>query len=412
MTDNTIDRSAADRRGTIVIIVGTAVSAMSVLVYEAIAGRSLGAEGFAPIGVLWTIGFMVFTVLMLPVEQFITRLLVLAGGAAGAVAARSRLIVLVLGGAVVVGVAFAWLSVDQFFAGNPTWVWIVLTIMITRAALASARGFLAGRRRFAAYGAAVAMEGLTLVVLAAGAALADLGATSYGWAMAVAPLTVFVLRPFRPAAWSGPVHSEGVSASAFLGWLLVATASAQLVLAGGPIVVGLIGGSSAAVSVFFVTFTLFRGPITSAYNLVARVLPDFTAMAAQGRTAELHRWAWRLLTGGLALAALSAAAAGILGADIVGAIYGSEFTPTSLVAALGGAGVGAGLAVLFVQQIYVAAGSTRSLAAGWLAALAIAAGAIAFTAASDPVLRVAVGFAAGEIAALLILGLGVALGRR
>jgi len=72
-----------DDFGTIAMLVGTAISAISVLIYQPVAGRALGTDGFAPIAVLWTMMFVIYTVLMIPIEQFITRKLVVTGGGHG-----------------------------------------------------------------------------------------------------------------------------------------------------------------------------------------------------------------------------------------------------------------------------------------------------------------------------------------
>lgn len=404
------EQQRAEKRGTATIVAGTAAGALAVLVYEVIAGRALGTDGFAPIGVLWTVGFIVFTVLMLPIEQYITRTLILAGGDGKAVRRHGPLIASVLATATIAGIAFSALAVDRFFDGDRQFVLVVAALLVTRSALVTARGFLAGHRRFGAYGIAITLEGAALVGGALVASLASAEAPAYGWAMALAPLTVFVLRPFRKPAALGPARDEDVSPSYFLGWLLVATAAAQLILAGGPIVVSLIGGSPEEVSIFFVTFTLFRGPITSAYNLVARVLPDFTAMASDHRIDDLHRWARRLVAGGAAFAAFGFVAAFLIGPLIVAAIYGDEFEPSALVSGLGGAGVGAGLAVLFVHQIYVARGHTRRLAATWLASLALATAIVALSP-GDAIVRVAAGFAGGELGALVVLGVMASVDR-
>ena len=188
----------------------------------------------------------------------------------------------------------------------------------------------------------------------------------------------------------------------FLGFYVVASAASQLVIAGGPIVVGLIGGTSAAVSVYFITFTLFRGPITSSYSLIARVLPDFTRLAVSGEQQQLATWSRRFAAGGVVLGIAGFAVAGLLGPWIITVLYGAEFAPDRTAAALGGAAVGAGLAALFSGQVLVGRGRTGMLAGSWIVALFAATIAV-FIVDAAAVTRVAAGFAAGEAIALAML---------
>jgi O-antigen/teichoic acid export membrane protein len=76
MTMNTSSDKARDNRGTLLIVLATAGSAVAVLIFQAVASRSLGTDGFAPIAVLWTVMFLLYTVLQLPAEQHLTRALV------------------------------------------------------------------------------------------------------------------------------------------------------------------------------------------------------------------------------------------------------------------------------------------------------------------------------------------------
>jgi O-antigen/teichoic acid export membrane protein len=382
---------------------GTVVSIVTVLLFQVIAGRSLGAEAFAPIGVVWTVSFMVYTVFMIPVEQFITRRLALAHGNAEALAPSRVLLMSVIGVAIAIGVGFVLATVDRLFAGITAFVVLALALLVTRALLAIGRGFLAGRRRFTAYGGTLAAEGLVLLIAAAVVAAIHPTTLSFAAAMVLSPLVILLFRPFHTTTVTEPWVADNEAPVAFLGFLILATGASQVVIAGGPVVVGLIGGGAAAVSSIFVTFTLFRGPITSAYNLVARVLPDFTALAARGRAHVLTVWAHRITWAGYVLAVLGFTAAYLIGPAIIRVLYGAEFEPDAAVAGLAGAGVGAGLAVLFVAQIYVATGATRALAGRWLLALLIAGAAVAFGPGSAQA-RVALGFAVGELAALSALG--------
>ncbi len=392
-----------DGLGTIAMLAGTAVSALAVLVYQPVAGRALGTDGFAPIAVLWTTMFVIYTVLMIPAEQFITRRLVVTGGGPGWMGSDLRVVISVLAIGWLLGTAFVFATLDTFFNGEIIFVVITGALLVTRGVMATGRGLLAGRRRFVAYGGTLAAEAATILVLALVAASISPTTVTFAGALIIGPLTILAFRPWH---FSGDRIATGESvdtATRFLGWLVVATAASQVVIASSPIVVGFIGGSAAAVSIVFATFTLFRGPVTSAYNLVARVLPDFTDLSVRGEFEVLARWRHRIAIGGSVLALLGAVAAYFIGPWIIELLYGAAFEPPRMVAALGGAGVGAGLGALFVGQIFIASGRTKGLAGGWIVSLVLAAIAV-IAVPVDPMLKIAWGFAVGETAALIILG--------
>lgn len=385
------------------MLIGTGISAVSVLIYQLVAGRSLGTDGFAPIAVLWALMFVIYTVLMVPVEQFITRRLVVSGGRKGWLGGDRRIVTLILGAGWLLGVGFVAATLTTFFHGEPIFALVTAVLLASRAVMAVGRGMLAGRRRFVAYGGSLAAEALTLLVLGLLVASVSPTTVAFSWALIVGPLTVVAFRPWAAGGGSLAKADRADGSATFLGWLITATAASQVVIAGGPVLVGLVGGTATSVSIVFVTFTLFRGPVTSAYNLVARVLPDFTQLSVSGGESGLAQWRYRIAVGGCVLALVGAIAAYFVGPWIIELLYGTEFGPPRMVAALGGSGVGAGLGALFVGQIFIASGRTRHLAFGWIASLAIAA--IVVTAVPmDPMHKIAWGFAVGEIAALIILG--------
>jgi len=392
-----------DNRGTVAIVAATAVSALAVLVFQAVASRSLGTDGFAPIAVLWTVMFLLYTVLQLPAEQHLMRALVVT---------RSRddlrSVYKAMAGAfslaLVIGTVFTAATVDRFFEGRWEFVPIIAAIVVSRSIMSTARGSLAGHRRFAAYGATIAVEAAALFVGGIAVATLDGGAVGFAAVMFLAPLATLLMRPFAPIEGHGARPDVEPQPPSFLAWLILATAASQAIIAGGPIAVSFIGGSATAVSIFFTSFALLRGPITSAYNLVARVLPDFTELAHSDEPYRLWRWGPRLVIFGLAVAAIGALGAGLFLRPLVGAIYGESFRPPQLAAIFGGASIGLGLGALFATQMYSAAAKGRRLAAGWLVALAAA---VAFLALSDlePITRTAAAFGVGEATGLILLGL-------
>jgi len=399
------------RDGTGAIIAATALTALAVYLFQVIVGRSLGVEGFAPLGVLWTISFMVFTVLYLPVEQYVTRRLILGGGRWSSDQRASLTVAVPLMAGVVIGGVFVLATLDRFFEGNPVFVLVIIALLATRSGSVLGRGFLGGRRRFHAYGAAIALEAIVMVSLITLVALIQPTTVAFAVVMPIAPLAVFVTRPFSTTV-ELPVLSDSIPAgSAGLGALVIATAASQMILASGPVVVGFIGGTAAAISVIFVTFTLFRGPVTSSYNLVARVLPDFTALAAVDDERQLDRWAVGIGMAGVAMAALFGVLGWLLGPRVIEVLYGGEFVPSQLVAGLAGAAVGLALASLFLNQIYVARGDTPRLAVIWITALLVSVLTLVLVS-EEPVVRVAVAFVVGEAAAMVLLVAGSTLPRR
>lgn len=402
MANPRTDRSR-DNRGTWVIVGATAASAIAVLVFQAVASRTLGTEGFAPIAVLWTVMFLLFTVLQLPAEQHLTRALVVTRSAKD----LRRVYRAMFGAfavAIVVGVAFTWLTIDRFFEGELIYVAITAAIVVARSIMSTARGSLAGHRRFAAYGATIAFEGGTLLLGGIVVMVAGGRAPAFAIVLVLAPLATLLTRPFAPIEGQGNRANLEPQPASFLAWLVLATAASQAVIAGGPIAVSFIGGSTAAVSIFFTSFALLRGPITSAYNFVARVLPDFTELAHSDDPHRLWRWGPRLVAFGAVVAILGAVGAGLFLRPLVGAIYGDAFRPPQLAAVFGGASIGLGLGALFATQMYTAAAEGARLAAGWLIALAAA---LTFLGLSnlEPITRTAAAFGVGEAVGLVLLGL-------
>jgi len=389
--------------GTGLIVVATAISALAVLGYQAIASRTLGTDGFAPIAVLWTVMFLIYTVIQLPAEQHLTRALVVTRDQTSLTRVRRDMLgAFGLGAAI--GVGFVILTLDRFFDSNGWFVVITLGIMVSRSLMAAGRGSLAGHRRFGGYAASIALEAIGLIGGGILAAILDLPTVAFAVVLVFAPLVTLLARPFAPIEGHGRAPQIEAQPGSFLVWLILATTASQLIIAGGPIAVSFVGGTAAAVSIYFTSFALLRGPVTSAYNLVARVLPDFTELAQGDDPARLWKWAPRITVAGLGLAVLGAIGSGLVLRPLIEVIYGEAFVPPQLAATLGGAGVGLGLGALFATQLYSASAKGALLAAGWAASLVLSIGVLVVLN-LDPIDRVATAFVVGEGTGLLLLGL-------
>ncbi len=389
--------------GTAAMVTGTLVAGVGNYAYQLIGGRVLGPDRFAPIGSLLTIHFLVFITVLLPVEQLIIRAITIRKGLTRATVLTGRATVVAATAlAFVVGV----LGKDRLFAGDIRFAYLSAATVMTHALFVHGRGTLAGTRRFRTYGEASGGASIVRLAVAVVVAIAADSALGFGAALAAGPL-VILLWPTSLRIASIP--NQSTEPARFLGTFILAAATSQVLLLAGPLVAGFLGGTPVLISVVFVTFTLARAPLTFGYNLIARVLPPFTAMAERGEDAQLNRWVGRLLTSGIVLAIPAAFLGFWLGPPLVEALFGAGFRPDPAFAALASAGVTLAGASLFLGQVLVARGHTGKLALSWTMGLVGAAAGL-LIARGAPDYRIGVAFLAGEIAAAVALAMLAARG--
>lgn len=389
--------------GTPYILGGTVVASLSAYVFQVVGGRALGPEDFAPVSALLTVHFLVFTVLLLPIEQFEIRRVTL-DRTGGKVA-----IGWVVAGGAVAATAFTYLARHEYFEGEAMYAVIGLVTVAGNALMALGRGHLAGVRRFRAYGLVSAAVGSFRVLLALGFLALVSNGLSLGWALALAPFLVLAWRPFRidrsPERSRTP---EG--AGRFLTGFVLASAASQVLLLLAPMAVQIFTHAPEVLSIVFVTFQLFRAPIVLTQNMLARLLPPFTGLANAGMETALRKWALRFGLTALLLAPVAAVGGGALGPPVVRLLFGPEFEPSWQVAALAAAGMVISAMSLLAGQVLVARGRTMLLAFAWVIGFLLAVVAL-IPSGADPALRVSWAFVIGETGALAAI-VAAAAGRR
>jgi O-antigen/teichoic acid export membrane protein len=390
---------AGDKRGfrapgTTFMIAGGLIGALGAYVFQLIGGRALGTADFAPVSVLWTTFFILATVLLVPVEQYVTR--EVASGRK-ALPTDLRPAAVMAGVGAVLGGGFVALTLDELFRGDPQYIAQIVLLMAGYGLLMTAKGVLAGRRRFAEVGWVLIVEtgarlaaGIVAVVLVA-------NAVSLGWAMVIGGFSVLALRWWRHDA--GDPNQPPTQAGRFLAGYAGGTSSSQLLLAGAPLGVAALGGSDALISIIFFTFTIYRAPLTLIFALQGRILPFLVGLAGENRRSELVRIAKWVYRGGLMLTLAAAAVGWFVGPDVMRVLLGAEFAPTQVVAMFAAAGVIAAAAAQVTSQVLVAEGRTTRLAWAWFVGLVLAV-VVTLIAGGGPDTRVAMGFGAGELTAL------------
>ena len=260
------------------------------------------------------------------------------------------------------------------------------------------KGLLAGHRKFGLVGWSMIGESVGRLLLAVAFLAVSTGATSLGWAMALGSFTVLGSRFWR---FDHQAESGSLAvATRFLGVYVLASAASQTLLAGAPLAVLALGGSAEMISVAFVTFTLYRAPLTLTYLLQGRLLPYLVRMTETGDRTESDRLVTWLLWAGAGLCLAGALTGYLVGPDVVQLLLGGEFRPSSDVAALVAGGVVAAVTVQVVGQFLVAQGRTLALTVVW--SLGLASAILLLLALSDleHLTRNALAFAVGEVVAL------------
>lgn len=380
--------------GTARMIAGSLVGAVAAYLFQVVGTRRLGEIAFAPIAVLWTVFFIVATVTLVPLEQFVTREVGRGRRVLRSDRAVMTLILVLTGSALAV---FVYLTRDGLFGGEPIFALQAFLLTVGYGSMQIGKGILAGHRQFANYGVLLGLEGI--VRLGAGIVFLLFFATpvALGWAMVAAPAAVLFLRPWRQDRET-IVGVVATPARGFLGSYFAGAAASQLLLAGAPLGVAALGGSEGLRSIMFVTFTLYRAPLTLIYNLQGRVLSLLVRLESG---VEIRRWIVRVTVLGIGLIALAGFVGLVVGPGVVGLLYGEEFRPMALVAAFAAAGMIAASITQILSQALVAGGSTGELAGAWVGGLVVGLGAMTLWS-GPPDVRVAAGFFIGEIVALAL----------
>ncbi len=388
--------------GTVWMIVGSLIGAVAAYLFQFLGTRALGDEGFAPIGALWTSLFVIATIVLVPLEQFATR-----------EASRNRHVwshdrwvwVALIGAGFVLGIAFVWATDQRFFGGEPIYIVQIGVMMIGYGILFLGRGILAGQRRFSSVGILLATESVLRLTVAFIILETGGDAVALGWSMVAGPLMVLIV-PFWRSPGGDPVGERTESPSRFLAAYASGTAASQILLAASPLAVSFLGGTAALFSVVFVTFTLFRAPLTLIYSLQGRLLSMLVRFIDQGQRRRVRTFSSQVAVGGLVLTALAWQVGRLIGPDIISFLFGPEFDPSGEVTGLVAAGMVAASAAQITGQVLVAEGATGRLANAWAVGLVLALVALVGLD-GEPDVVVAASFALGELGALCMVGFTV-----
>jgi O-antigen/teichoic acid export membrane protein len=366
--------------GTWVLSVAMVASGILTYAFHVLAARTLGADAYGQIAVLWGAMFLVAIVVFRPIEQTTSRAVAdrLARGeevrsvtrAAGSMAA---LLLIAIGVAAVLG----WHTISsRLFLGDNWMTGLLVAGVVAYGLSYVVRGLLGGTRWFAGYSVGLMADGVVRLAVAlpllayASRFVAGAAVVAAGLAGALVPVLVG-RRRLAAVGRGGP----GVPFRLREGLRFAAPASViawvdQLLVNGGPLLVIAAGGARATHSagVVFAATMLVRAPVYVFQGLAAALLPNFTHMQARESSRRLGSAVAQtvafMLAGGVVIAAAMAAA----GPESMRFLYGGDFAASRVGLICLGAGVGLYLAASTISQALLALDRGAGAALGWAAA--------------------------------------------
>jgi hypothetical protein len=390
---------------TVTVALAALANGMAAFGFNLVATRQIDADMYAGIGVLWTLQYLWIAIGVTAIEAYTTRTVVLAQNRPSDLARFVRALTV---GLVLVAGATAALSLTlrtQLFDGAMLFAPIAAALVLTYGLYGVVRGEAAGRQRFFLYATLTAGESVLRLIFAV-----------IFFAVSSRPELVYLVFPAGPllmllAAFTPKTRARNQTgepvvrepASRFFMSAIGANTAVQLLIAGGPLFLVVLGAQPAAIAIFFTTQTAARLPLSIAINGgLSRLLPPLIETVQRGDATTFRRHA---ITIGIAVVGttIAALAGGIqFGPALLDILFGADFRPEALFTATIFAGAVLTFGGLFVNQLYIALGQEKRLTPVWWSCLTVAALAAAFTT-GDVGLRVAVSFSVATLAASLWL---------
>lgn len=380
----------------------TLASGVLAYAFHILAARTLGADGYGRIAVLWGAMFLVAIVLFRPIEQTASR--TIADRIARGWETRSVVVSATMVAAAALAVAtIALLALyepitSSLFDGDGTLTLMLVAGVVTYGLSYVVRGLLGGIRWFAGYGLNLVFDGaarllvaLPLIVVAS-SGLAGAAMVAAGLAGAAIPLWVGrrrlrVLRERRPGERFRPASTLAFAAPA-----AVIAGADQIVVNSSPVLVVLAGGTAATAGVVFAATMLVRIPVYIFQGVAASILPNLTRLHATDDGPAFRAAVWRTVAILIGLAGVLAVGAMAIGPHALQIVYGPDFDAGRAALGLLGVGVGLYLAASTVSQALLAQDRGPAAALAWAVAAVLFVG-VFFLLPGSELMRIAVAFA-------------------
>jgi O-antigen/teichoic acid export membrane protein len=406
--------------GARILSVGIAATGVLTFAFFSIASHVLPAVDAKRIDLLWSVMFVIISVIYRPIEQLLSRTIA-DRRARGHERQSMRVPMTIQAGFALIFLAVALplhgTVVAGVFDGSQALYWVLVVGTLAYAASYFARGWLAGHQYFGLYGGLVLMEATSRVAFALAVAVGIAsGQSAVALGIAAAPfVSLFVV----PAAFARTRSSTAVSSPP------VGSGSAELSLRGGTgfavavsgiqlaeqtllnaavLTVAATSANRALAGIVFNVLLITRAPLQLFQAIQTSLLPHLAGLEAGGGGQAGFARTIRVTL--LAIAGFAGAAAvGMLaiGPFAMSHLFGQHFAYDRFGLALIAVGMGLHLTAGALNQAALARGQARVAAATWLGAATVFVVWMIAPVVGDQLLRVELGYsgAAGLLALAL-----------
>jgi O-antigen/teichoic acid export membrane protein len=434
--------------GARILSIGIASTGVLTFAYFSIASHVLGEESAKLLDVLWSVMFVIISVIYRPIEQLLSR--TIAERRARGSAAHTLRVPMLLQASfaltfLVVALALHGELVNHVFQRQGALYDVLVVGTMAYAASYFARGWLAGHQRFGLFGGLVLMESISRISFAIAVALGlASGQTAVALGIAAAPFVSLVVVPAafarrrgdRPptggateptgrrtsitvdeadAALAGP-GTEGVQETAahdelslrrgggFAVWVSSIMLSEQTLLNAAVLTVDATSRNGVLAGIVFNVLLIARAPLQLFQAIQTSLLPHLTGLEA---TAGHDAFARAIRLTILAIAGFAAAVA--LGLLLVGpyalehVFFGQVYRYDRFGLALIGVGMGLHLTSGALNQAALARDRARAAAGCWLSAAVVFVAWMLTSPVSEQLLRAEIGYAGATALLALML---------
>jgi O-antigen/teichoic acid export membrane protein len=392
-----------------ILSIGVATTGLVTFAFFSLASHALSEVDYKGISVLWSVMFLVISLIYRPGEQLLARTIAMerAQGRSGGHPLRVAVTIQLAFAVVFLAIALAFRTriEQEVFDGSATLYWVLVVGVLAYAASYFARGWLAGHQLFGLWGGLVLMEALSRCLFALAAALGIAhGQDFVALGIAAAPLVSLVVVPLalrgRAAeGGDGPGELTLRGGAGFAGAVLLVMAAEQALLNGPILIVDATSSNAALAGFAFNVLLITRAPLQLFQAIQTTLLPHLSGLSGTGGVAEFRHALRTILLAVAGFTALVVAGLALIGPWAMGVLFGGDFHYGRAGLVCVGLGMGFHLAAGTLNQAALARGRAPAAAACWLAAAVLFLGWLVLSPLDDALLAVEVGYA-GSVALL------------